>query len=164
MGDLEHRSISDRIRSLAESRDDGNRSDELEWIALEIGELERQLEETTTIRRFREALSSSLGSMLEETLSEIENARLQKRELAWFLYVDIPKDPEITEADDQVLITMTIGAGSLRLRCGDNRAELDLHELDNFVLKGHQEPVRDMITEALTSVCGSIEPLVPSEN
>lgn len=162
MGELEHRSISDRVHSLSDSVDDPEQSEELQWIALEIRELERQLAETTTIRRMDEALSSSLESLLTETFSEIENGRLHKRELAWFLYVDAPESGQSLGPENQALITITIGASSLRLRCGKDRSELDLHELDNFVLKGHQEPVRDMINEALTSVCSSIEPLVPT--
>ncbi len=155
--DLDYRSISDRILSLAGSMD-GSESDELKWIAEEIRELERQLEETTTIRRFGDAVSSSLADLLEETLSEIDNSQLHKRELAWFLYIN-PQNTEDPDPEDLRLITMTSAAGSLRMRCDENRTELDLHELDNFVLKGHQELIRERINEALTSACNSIEPV-----
>jgi hypothetical protein len=161
MDEPEQRSISDRILSLANRMDDPDQSEELSWIAEEIRELERQLEETTTIRRFRDALSSSLGSVLEETFADIDEGNLQKRELAWFLYLD--EEESASDTGDPKLITMTIGAGSLRLRCGDERTELDLHELDNLVLKGHQEKVRDMVHEGIVSVYGSLSPLTRSE-
>lgn len=41
MNELEHRPISDRIHSLIDSVEDFDQSDELQWIALKIRELDR---------------------------------------------------------------------------------------------------------------------------
>lgn len=150
--DTENPSIAQYLSKKADSAQDHDLKQDLKWIASEIYELERQLEKTTTIRRMSEALSANFSELLEKTFKALPGCDLHKREFAWFLYLNDQSKQNGVEGERSDLITMTVGGSSLRLRSGKNRTELDLNELDNFILKGHASKMQERIHEALQSV------------